>query len=182
MPTKKAAEVIIAKTAENKATPYIILGGIVVGGVVITYVTIKILEALQLKDTREEKIMGKKASGLYNEQAFDPAWSYNHPSKVTISQQEAEVLANTIYNASGYVKANKDKGNLGFGDYLGWMYNDDEDAARGAVRQARTSYNLSKVADIFFKKYKVGLLDHLESFNKEGEMSKYYDIVNNYKS
>jgi hypothetical protein len=181
MAAGKAAQVVLAKTAENKATPYIVLGAVVVAGGLLTFVTIKVLEALQLKDTREEKRDARRAAKLYAEKAFDPAWAYNHPSKVTISTQEASVLAHTIYQASGWKQADEDVGSdLGF--LVGWMYDDDEDAARGAVRQARTSYNLSKVADVFFKKYKVGLLDHLEDFNGEDEMEKYYRIVENFKS
>ena len=176
--SKTAGTVIIDGAGRSKAMPYVIAGGIVVGGVLLTYVVIKVMEALQLKDTREEKIEGRKAGKLTRENAFDPAWSRNHPSKVTISQVEAEGLAKSIYEASGYVRAkmNYDP------SWMGWAYDEKEDIAKGAVRQARTSYNLSKVADVMYRKHKVGLLDHLQDFNYEGEMSKYYDIVDNFKS
>lgn len=175
---QKAVDTIVVSTAQNKATPYIILGGVVIGGILLTYVTIKVMEALQLKDTREEKKAGRKAGRLTNEEAFDPVHSRNNPSKVTITQQRAEQLAKNIFESSGYVTASK----YGQPSWLGWMYDDKEDEARGAIRDAGTTYNLSKVADVMYKKYKVGLLDFLQDFNGEGEMSKYYDIIDNYKS
>ena len=174
-----AGAVVATKVAENKATPYIILGVVVIGGGLTIYVTMKVLEALQLKDTREEKIASRRAGKLIAEKAFDPAHAYNHPSRVTISTKDAEILAHTIYKSSGYTQA--EDGWTGW-DWLGWAYDDDEDAARGAVRQAKTTYNLSKVADVFFKKYKKGLLAHLEGFNGDEEMEKYYKIVENFKS
>lgn len=176
-------QIVVDSARGGKATPYIVAGSIVVGGILVTYIVIKVLEGLQLKDTRQEKKESRKTLKLTSEQAFDPTHAYNKPSKVTITQLKAEGLAQTIYNASGYVKAKSpSEDTFGVGQWLGWAYDDDEEAVRGAIRQAGTSYNLSKVAQIFYNKYKVGLLDHIEGFSNHEEMSKIYDIVDNFKS
>jgi hypothetical protein len=179
--TKSTSTIVVAQPTMTKTKTILIVGAVVVGGALATYVVIKLMEALQLKDTREEKKEGKKTRELTTEESFDPTHARNKPSKVTISQQTAEQLAETIYMANGHVKAKLSGGNI-LGSLGGYLIDDDEDAVLGAVRQAGTTYNLSKVADVMYKKHKVGLLDFMTGFLEESYLSKVYDIVDNYKS
>ena len=179
-PVAAAAAPAIESASKSKATPYIV-GGIVIVGLGLTiFVTMKILEALNLKYTRKEKKDIKASEKLTTDQSFDPIHARNRPSRVTLSNQRAEQLARTIYTASGWVKAKEAGRNLwGLG---GRLYDDDEAALYGAVRDAGTTYNLSKVADVFFKKYKVGMLDFIDDFTNESERAKVKKIVDNFKS
>jgi len=176
IPQIVAAEAV-SKASSNKATPYIVGGVILLVGGLAIYVTVKWLEFIQVKDTREErkenKYEGKETAKLDFQDAFNPSRSRNQPSKITITQQNAEILAETIHRASGWVRCG-----------VGGAFCDDYEAdVTGAVRQAGTSYNLSKVSDVFFKKYKTGLLDHIYSFNSdESFLTQLNEIVDNYKS
>lgn len=166
----------IESASKSKATPWII-GGVALVGVGLTiYVVVKVLEVLQIKDTHKEKKDSRNSERLTTDQAFDPIHSRNKPSKVTISSSKASQLARDIMLSSGYYTAGSN------GKILPSYTNDDEAKLYGAIRNAGTTYNLSKVADVMYKKYNTDLLEHMRDFLNDSEMAKVKKIVDNYKS
>lgn len=177
-----AAEV--AKSAgKSKATPYIVGGVIITVTVLAVFIVIKVMEATGLKDTRKEKKDAKASEKLNSDEAFNPVHSRNKPSRVTISNKKAEKLAKDIYLSSGHVRAQLELSSFvnPFG-LAGYTYDDDEAKLKGAIRDSGTTYNLSKVSDVFFKKYRLGMLDHVQSFTNESERAIIKDVVDNFKS
>ena len=149
----KAAEGL----AQNKATPYII-GGVVLVGLGLTYFGIvrPILCATGVADCKK----GKKMRDIMNYKGFDP--NYSRPSKVTISHDRAKKLAKQIKDSGG-------------------VFNDDEGGFYSALEEAGSADNLSLIARMFAAKYKKSLAEYITYYlDDAGEMERIKDIINSY--
>jgi len=165
----------IESASKSKATPWIIGGVMILGVGLSIFVVVKVLQTLQIIDTGEEKKDKRKSGRLTTDEAFDPIHSKNKPSNVTISSSQASKLAKDIMLSSGYYTEV-------LGKVISTYSNDDEAKLFGAIKSAGTTYNLSKVADVMYKKYDTDLLEHMRDFLNDKELAKVKKIVNNYKA
>jgi len=172
-----------SKALSNKYTP-IIVGVLVVGGVLITYfVGRKLLESIGVIDTKFDKRI-KYLKG------FDPNYYKGNLAKVTISTSDAQKIADKVYYSYGY-SSSTSGGNV-VGDLLvstglakpiesngreTFFGNDDEEKLIGAIQSAGSEHNLSKVSDIFQKKYGKNMVEYIFSFADNAETEAIYKII-----
>ncbi len=111
--------------SQNKATPYVI-GGLVLVGLGITYLAVvRPVLCLTGAITCKKK---KKALSIMSFKGFDP--NYYRPEKLTISPARAKKLADRLYDSGGF-------------------FNDDEGSIYGALEEAGSAHNLSYISKEF---------------------------------
>jgi hypothetical protein len=150
-----ATYTIANKEASNKYTP-IVVGVLVVGGALATYFFVikPILEGLGIKDTKYD------ARFRYLK-GFDPNYYKSNLSKVTISTEKARSIALKIYQSYG-------------------ILNDDEELLYGAISEAGSEYNLSKVSDIFMKETGKSMAEYIGSFANNADTEFIYKTINSW--
>lgn len=144
------------KIAENKATPYII-GGVVLVTLGVAYFGVirPILATLGVVSGADDK-MERKLSDM---PAFNP--NYGNPSKTTMTHQQAKNLAEQLYNS------------------ISW-YNDNEERIYNVIQQAGSTHNLSLVSRMFSAKYAESLLTYLTEALDADEMKKVEILIKQY--
>ena len=187
---------LVDRATNNKYAP-IIIGVTVVGGVLLAYfLGRKILESTGVIDTKFDRRI-KYLNG------FDPNYYKSNMSKVTISTAQAQKIADDVHYSYGYSSSIKPAsgttttsgGILGgliaggtgvitpvlSGDNKGgrntFFGNDDEERLVGAIRSAGSQSNLSKVSDLFQKKYNVSMVDYIYSFADNADTEAIYKII-----
>ena len=134
-----AAPVIAHAASEVGKTKWgqVAIGVAVIGGTVVAaIVTIKILQTLQIIDTREERRARRQAGKLAGMEAFEPQYYTKRPTKVSISPTQAQMFAKNIYSAKGW-------------------FNGNEEKLFGAFRSIGSKWNLSYVAAVFQQMYNI---------------------------
>ncbi len=149
----KAAEGL----AQNKATPYVV-GGIVILALGFSY--FGIIRPIMCKVGLASCKNDKKILDLMKYKGFNP--DYARPSKTTISHDRAKTLAKKIYKAGGF-------------------FNDDEGGFYSVLEEIGSADNLSLVSRMFTAK-KYGslaeyIMDHLDDTE---EIKRVKDILNSY--
>lgn len=145
---------------ENKQTAMIVAGTIVVTtALVIAYFGIlkPILNKLGITDDKYDR----QAERLDSEESFNPSRARSNPSKVTITESRANVLAQLIFEAKGYIY-------------------DNEDQAIGAVRDTGSTYNLSYMSGRFQAIYGRDLLGYMKTFMNSEQLSLVYQSIKNF--
>lgn len=178
---------LVDRATNNKYAP-IIIGVTVVGGVLLVYfLGRKILESAGLIDTKFDRRI-KYLNG------FDPNYYKSNMSKVTISTAQAQKIADDVHFSYGFsstVNATNNASNpalavlqgasifggTGGGGRTTTFGNDDEERLVGAIRSAGSQYNLSKVSDLFQKKYNVSMVDYIYSFADNADTEEIYKII-----
>jgi len=143
--------------AQNKATPYII-GGIIIVGMGLTYFGIirPILCATGVADCKKSK----KIRDIMSYKGFDP--NYSRPSKVSLSHDRAKQLAKQIYDSGG-------------------VFNDDEGGFYSALEEAGSADNLSLIARMFSAKHKQSLAEYITYYLDDAdEVERIKDILKSY--
>lgn len=179
---------LVDRATNNKYAP-IIIGVAVVGGLLLTYfIGKKILESTGVIDTKYDKRI-KYLNG------FDPNYYKSNLSKVTISTAQSQKIADDIYYSYGFsstIKPNSSNqpnfletvaGGIigtvaGSGTGRTTFYgNDDEEKLIKAIQSAGSQYNLSKVSDLFQKKYSSSMVDYIYSFANNSDTEEIYKII-----
>jgi len=150
------------KSADNKKI--IIVGSfILIGGVLLYFVIYKpILEALGLKDTKEEKKGQKDLEKLDKSQALSGQAYVKNRDKVTISSAKAARLASDAYEGR-------------WGGCYGLC--DDEDRGVGAVTGAGSKVNISYVAYKFNELYGADFQLYLKSYLEDEDWTNVENYV-----
>lgn len=180
---------LVDRATNNKYAP-IIIGVTVVGGVLLAYfLGRKILESTGIIDTKFDRKI-KYLNG------FDPNYYKSNMSKVTISTAQAQKIADDVHFSYGFsstVNANPSGsasnpalivlqsasifGGTGESGRKTTFGNDDEERLIGAIRSAGSQSNLSKVSDLFQKKYNVSMVDYIYSFADNADTEAIYKII-----
>lgn len=137
--------------AKRDNTELIIRGGVILAVIGIAYFGLirPITNTLGLTKDEEDREADRAIDKLSTQQVFSPMTYEQNKSKVTITNQKANQIADRIWNAKGYIY-------------------DTEDQAVGAIKSAMTLTNISYVAYIFERNYKRDLHDFLQSFLESG--------------
>ena len=161
---------VIVAIAENKATPYII-AGLVIAGVIVAYfgVVKPILVGTGVKDSKFDEQLPKK-------NGFNPEYYKDKIGKVTISNQKALDIAQKVYLSSGWADRVAGKGTVLIPS------NDLEEVLLGAIQEAGSEYNLSKVSDTFQKKYAVGMISWIKDFADNDDTKAISRIIKEYRN
>ena len=140
--------------AQNKATPYII-GGLVIAGGILTYMAV-VRPILCMTGTVKCK-KDKKALNIMKYKGFDP--NYYRPTKVSISSHRAKELADQIYNSGG-------------------IFNDDEGGFYSALEEAGNADNLSYISKMFFIRHGQSLAEYITYYMDDAaEQDRIRDII-----
>lgn len=144
------------KLAQNKATPYVV-GGIVLVALGLTYfgVVRPILCFTGIVSCKSDKL-SKELVAL---KAFDP--NYGNPALVTITHDNAKKIADDIYDA------------------INW-YNDKESEIYNSLQQAGSTHNLSLVSRMFAAKYNESMVEYISGRLNSDEMEKVQEIIKKY--
>lgn len=177
-----ATYAIASKAASNKYTP-ILVGVVVVGTVIATYfIGRKVLETFGVVDTKFDRRI-KYLKG------FDPNYYKTNLSRVTISTATAQKIADDVYYSYGFASSTKPtsspsilttlvggiaSGEAGRTTFFG---NDDEQRLVGSIQSAGSEFNLSKVSDVFQKKYGKNMIEYIFSFADNTDTEAIYKII-----
>ncbi len=102
----------------------------------------------------------KNLAQIKDYKGFDP--TYHSPSKVTLSADRAKILADQVWNATGWV-------------------NDKEDLFLSALTEVGTADNLSYLAKIFSIRHSASLGDHYGYYmDDKTEVERIKDILMTY--
>lgn len=176
-----ANEKVIVALAQNKYTP-IVVGVLVIGGLAIVYFGGKaLLSATGVIESKYDEELPKK-------NGFNPEYYKNNIGKVTISTAKAYEIAKRIHDSYGWATPS-DAGYLsGFMAGLTGtqilssnLGNDQEQLLQGAIQEAGSEYNLSKVSDLFQKEYKEGMIAYIKKFADNDDTKAISRIIKEYK-
>lgn len=174
------------------ASGQIVSAVLVTAGITVaTILTIKGLQALNIIPSKYDRKL-RKYKGL------NPDFYKDHLNKTTISTSKADQIAYEIKMSYGFATAanTSDLGgwnpfkvlidtvgvgvSIGTGEYN--YGNDNEKRLFNAISQAGSSYNLSKVSDVFEKKYGENMYEYMLSFMNNADSEVIYNIVKNYNN
>lgn len=140
--------------AQNKATPYLI-GGLVIAGGVLAYVAV-VRPILCMTGAVKCK-KDKKALNIMKYKGFDP--NYYRPTKVTISPHRAKELADQIHDSGGF-------------------FNDDEGGFYAALEEAGNADNLSYISKMFSIRHRQSLAEYITyHLDDAAESDRIKDII-----
>ncbi|MCI5054607.1 MAG: hypothetical protein MRY83_00795 [Flavobacteriales bacterium] len=143
--------------SQNKATPYII-GGIILVGIGITY--FGVIRPILCKTGIADCKSSKKIRDIMSYKGFDP--NYARPEKVTLSHDRAKQLATQIYDAGSW-------------------YNDDEGAIYSALEEAGSADNLSLISRMFSAMKYGSLAEYITYYLDDAdEVARVKDILESY--
>ena len=122
-----------------------------------------ILKATGIKDDKADKDAKREQERQKKADWWKPSFWKNRKNRVTIDSNQADMLAQQIYDAAGF-------------------FNDDEEAVSDVFKNITSKEDLSRLADRFSIRYKKDLHDYLISFNEPDTMNEYvYIYVNELK-
>lgn len=154
----------------SNLTPVIMVGLVIVGGILAYFLVVKpLLEAAGLKETKYDEELPKK-------NGFNPEYYKNNIGKVTISTQKAFSIAQKVFMASGWADRIAGRGTVLIPS------NDDEELLQGAIQEAGSEYNLSKVSDTFQKTYGVGMIAWIKDFADNSDTKAISRIIKEYRN
>lgn len=140
--------------------PLIFPLAIVVGGFIFGK---KLLEILQITDTKEEKKTTADATALEKSNYWNPAFATDtekgkYKTVQLLTSATGNSLAEKIYNSKG-------------------VFNDDEDAIFGVFNSLNYQSQVSSLAGWFYKKYSYDLYSYIKSFFSESELQQLKNII-----
>lgn len=161
------------RATSSKYMPIFVGVGIVVLGVVAFVVIKKVLEKTGIVDTKFDNRLPRL-------NGFNPEYYKGNISKVTISNAMALKIAQDVHDSSGWATSVEDRNFKWTGPPI--LLNDQEELLHGAIQQAGSEYNLSKVADTFQKKYSENMASYIIDFADNSDTEAIFKIIKDYKS
>jgi hypothetical protein len=159
----KLGETSVGKEAAIEVAKKVAIWGT---GITLTYLFVirPIFQKVGLIKTQDEKNQEKQEQD-YSSSAtspFNPNYYKSVSGAQLVTKANAQAIAQTLYDAHG-------------------LFNDDEQAVYGALRQLSYKTQLSWVADVFYQQYQQDLYQYLRNFLDDSEMSIVNSIAANLK-
>lgn len=148
---------------EKKETIQIAIAGVVVlSAVALTYFGVikPIFNKLGITKSKDERKGERAKLEISDKQIFSKELYLNNPSRVTITENQADYGATMIYNAK-------------YGGCLGLC--DDEEMAINGIKEAKSLVDISYISNQFSELFKKDILTYIYSFL---EQENYLEIMN----